>query len=283
MPYSVVIDTRRVVPSDLPPARGPLTEALFDLLTREVGRPRVTLPPVAEGDDDPLFGDDSALALHTLYALHQREFERVDVTWEWQPDLLAWRRDLERAVVHRLHDEVGDLPSTPQIPDALRSRVESSSGHRLAQYLLQQGTDEQFREAAQHQSVSREMLRRLFGQPLIDRAPDTSYQVELSLLPGWTLAGANALILFAFHRRWLGAVVGYLTAVEMRTVDQVGAPGSTAADDLARELVQARPQLARDVLFGGATALALDDEAARRTIDAWERGQSSLLFGASPT
>ena len=50
-----------------------------------------------------------------------------------------------------------------------------------------------------------------------------------------------------------------------------------AADKLARGLVDQRPELANDVLFGGATVMALETEAARRMIELWERDRSSLL------
>lgn len=83
---------------------------LFDLLVRGADRPRLSLPRIDDGDDDPLFGDDSALALYVLYELHYRGFDNVDVTWEWHPELLAWRRGLEQAVIARVRDEVGPLP-----------------------------------------------------------------------------------------------------------------------------------------------------------------------------
>jgi hypothetical protein len=45
--------------------------------------------------DDPVTGEDSALALHVLYELHYRRFAGVDDRWEWEPSLLAARRRLE--------------------------------------------------------------------------------------------------------------------------------------------------------------------------------------------
>jgi hypothetical protein len=50
-----------------------------------------------------------------------------------------------------------------------------------------------------------------------------------------------------------------------------------AADKLAKGLAEQRPELAGDVLFGGATVMTLETEAARRMIDAWEQGRRSLL------
>jgi hypothetical protein len=50
-----------------------------------------------------------------------------------------------------------------------------------------------------------------------------------------------------------------------------------AADKLAKGLVEQRPELANDILFGGAAVMALEGAAAKRMIDAWEHGQRSLL------
>jgi hypothetical protein len=54
MPYGSVLDDKELAPSALPPARGPLTHALFDLLDRNPHRARVVLPTLTEADDDPL-------------------------------------------------------------------------------------------------------------------------------------------------------------------------------------------------------------------------------------
>jgi hypothetical protein len=51
---------------------------------------------------------------------------------------------------------------------------------------------------------------------------------------------------------------------------------TVAADQLAKGLVDQHPDLAHDVLFGAATVMALEGEAARRMMAAWERDQSSL-------
>src|SRR5215207_10992470 len=111
MTYGLVLDHKQLDAPPLPPRRGPVTEALFDVLERDAERARVVLPPMSEAHDDPLYGDDSALALYCLYELHYRGFEAVDVNWEWNPSLLAWRALLEREVLQRLRDEVGEIPA----------------------------------------------------------------------------------------------------------------------------------------------------------------------------
>lgn len=340
MQYGQVLDDKQLAPSALPPARGPLTDALFDLLPRTAHRPRIALPRIEDGDDDPLFGDDSALALYALYELHYRGFEGVDVTWEWHPDLLSWRRQLEDAVVTRLHDEVGTLPAHPQIPDALHALMDNAKGPSLSHFLQERGTADQFREMAKHRSIyqlkeadphtwtiprltghpkaaaveiqadeygegmARDMHQNLFGLTMTELGLDPSYHAYLPLVPGWTLAGVNVVSLFSLHRRWLGAAVGHLALFEMTSVEPMGASAAAlrrlgfgadarhfysvhvvadahhqhvAADKLAKGLVDQEPEFAHDVLFGGAAVMALETEAARRMIKAWQSDHSSLL------
>ncbi len=339
MPYGLVLDDKQLAPSGLPSSRGPLTEALFDLLERDPARARVSLPELSEADDDPLYGDDSALALYCLYELHYRGFDGVDVDWEWQPELLSWRQSLERAVVERLRDEVGTLADSPRIPDALHDLMSNADGPSLSAHLLKSRNAEHFREMTIHRSiyqlkeadphtwaiprlaghpkaaaveiqsdeygdgVARDMHQNLYGLSMVELGLDPAYHAYLSLVPGWTLASVNAVTMFGLHRRWLGATVGHLAMFEMSSVEPMGANAAAlramgfgsdarhfyavhvvadahhqhvAADQLARGLVEQRPELAHDILFGGATVMALETEAARRMIDAWEHGNSSL-------
>ena len=344
MPYGLVLDDKQLAASPLPASRGPLTEALFDLLERDASRARVWLPQLSDADDDPLFGDDSALALYCLYELHYRGFDGVDVDWEWDPALLTWRQSLERAVVQRLRDEVGPLPSSPAIPDALRDLMSNAEGPSLSSHLLKSGNAEHFREMTIHRSlyqlkeadphtwaiprltghpkaaaveiqsdeygdgVARDMHQNLFGLTMDELGLDPSYHAYLSLIPGWTLATVNAVSLFGLHRRWLGAIVGHLAIFEMSSVEPMSANAAAlrsmgfgsdarhfyavhvvadahhqhvAAEKLAKGLADQRPELAQDILFGGATVMALETEAARRMIDAWSHGHSSLRSDSS--
>jgi hypothetical protein len=340
MPYGHVLDDKQLAPPALPPRRGPLTEALFDVLERNPDHARVIMPALQDAQDDPLYGDDSALALYCLYELHYRGFEAVDVEWEWHPALLAWRATLEQAVVQRLHDEVGEITAKPTIPDALHELIADASGPSLSSYLLDEGTDDQFREMAIHRSIyqlkeadphtwsiprlsggakaaaveiqadeygegnARDMHQNLYGLTLTELGLDAGYNAYLPVTPGWTLASVNAVSMFGLHRRWLGAVVGHLAVFEMTSVEPMAANAAAlrkfgfgpdaqhffavhvvadahhqhvAADALAKRLVEQRPELAHDVLFGGATVMALETEAARRMIAAWNTRGSSLL------
>ena len=340
MPYGHVLDDKQLAPSPLPPPRGPLTEALFDVLERDPQRARVIMPASQDAQDDPLYGDDSALALYCLYELHYRGFEAVDVEWEWHPHLLAWRAALERAVLQRVRDEVGHLSAKPTIPDALHELIADASGPSLSSFLLERGTADQFREMAIHRSIyqlkeadphtwsiprlsghakaaaveiqadeygdgqTRDMHQNLYGLTLTELGLDAGYNAYLPVTPGWTLASVNAVSMFGLHRRWLGAVIGHLAVFEMTSVEPMAANAAAlrkfgfgsdaqhffavhvvadahhqhvAADALAKGLVDQRPELAHDVLFGGATVMALETEAARRMIDAWQNRGSSLL------
>ncbi|MDK0748951.1 iron-containing redox enzyme family protein, partial [Clostridium perfringens] len=61
------------------------------------------------------------------------------------------------------------------------------------------------------------------GLTLSELGLDPSYHAYLPVVPGWTLAGVNAVSLFGLHRRWLGAAVGHLAMFEMTSVEPMGA------------------------------------------------------------
>src|SRR3954451_7370186 len=90
----------------LPAARGPLSEALVELL-REVplshagSQPLPTLP-----GRDGVLGEDFQLSLYLLYELHYRGFRDVDERWEWEPPLLGLRASLEADFEGTLHELV---------------------------------------------------------------------------------------------------------------------------------------------------------------------------------
>jgi hypothetical protein len=144
----------------------------------------------------------------------------------------------------------------------------------------------------------------LFAATLRSLGLEDRYGCYLDVLPGTTLATVNLLSLFGLHRRWRGACIGHLAVFEMTSVvpmqryarahrrvtgGDVGAEfydvhvvadgehQVIAAEVLVPELVAQEPALARDVLFGAAALLHLEDRYARRVLEAWEAGRSSLL------
>jgi hypothetical protein len=109
--------------------------------------------------------------------------------------------------------------------------------------------------------------------------------------------------LFALHRRWRGAALGHLAAVEMTSsepsrrysaglrrlgydervtvfydehVEADAVHEQIAAVDMCGSLVAEEPDLAADVLFGAACSLAMDGVAAGHLLGAWEAGGSAL-------
>ena len=150
-----------VVRPALPRPRGPLTAHLFEHLTAGPHE----LPPLPAATDDALTGDDFQLALYCCYELHYRGFAGVDDGWEWEPSLLAARRDLEGEFEHRLAEDVAfggqpddlDLDADDLDPDlvvpALRDIVENAAGPSLSRHMLGRGTLAQFREFAVHRSA----------------------------------------------------------------------------------------------------------------------------------
>src|SRR5436305_6307185 len=89
--------------TDLPPARGSLSEYLLGALVREPHEVDPIRPP---NTDDPLADEDLHLALYLLYELHYRGLPGVDERWEWCPSLLRLRGELEQRFELALLDAV---------------------------------------------------------------------------------------------------------------------------------------------------------------------------------
>jgi len=253
--YGDVLPSSAYAPAPLPEARGPVSEWALATLKRSPGR--CSMPPVAA--DDPVTGDDSALALYLLYELHYRGLEGVDDGWEWQPALLAGREHLEQQFLDRLRDAV-PMPSMPaDIAAALRERTEPDDGPSLASYCEEEASWEQLREVCVHRSAWQLKeadphswaLPRIGGRPKAALAEiqsgeygdgaerdvhqnlyaltmsllnlDSRYGHYLDRLPGVTLATVNLVSLFGLHRAWLPAMVGHLASFEMTSVPVMSA------------------------------------------------------------
>lgn len=235
----------------LPSARGPLTEFLFDALTCPVHA--VSCAPAA--DDDPLDGEDSALALYCCYELHYRGFAGVDEGWEWEPTLLSVRRDLERSFDARLREEVGDVTPAADVATGLQRVLASANGPSLSAYLVEDGTLGQLLEFCVHRTayqlkeadphswalprlegaakaalvqiqadeygkgVEKDIHAELYALSLEELGLDARYGAYLEVLPGVTLAAVNLASYFGLHRRLRGALVGHLAGFEMTSVE----------------------------------------------------------------
>lgn len=111
----------------LPTPRGPLSALVTQTLTTpfRTAHTAYGLHPVAAElarCADPVADDDLHLSLWLLYELHYGGFEHVDERWEWSPQLLAVRGQLEDAFETALRERIcGDLDRT------LRDLVSASS------------------------------------------------------------------------------------------------------------------------------------------------------------
>jgi hypothetical protein len=144
----------------------------------------------------------------------------------------------------------------------------------------------------------------LFAKAMDGLGLDSRYGAYLDHIPGFTLATVNLMSLLGLHRRWIGAIVGHLALFEMTSAvpnrryanglrrlgfdrattdffdEHVTADAvheSVAAVDLAGGLVRQDPALAADVIWGARALVELEGRFARRLLEAWEDGRSSLL------
>ena len=137
----------------LPRSRGELSRTVRQALTRPAGTP---LPQrVTAAYADP-YGDDLQLALHLCYELHYRGFAGVDPAWEWDPELLRLRAELEHRFLSALRADVGPPRSADEaLADLLVEPVDERADEPadpegpspfLSQFLKEQGELWQFRE-----------------------------------------------------------------------------------------------------------------------------------------
>ena len=134
---------------------------------------------------------------------------------------------------------------------------------------------------------------------------DPAYGRYLDVAPAETLATVNAMSMFGLHRSLRGALVGQFASVEItsspgaarlaRAVRRLNGEDPAGwtfydehveADAVHEQLVRrgviapllaAEPALAADMVFGIQVDDLLETRLARRLVDAWAAGQSSLL------
>lgn len=232
----------------IPWPRGPLSAAVIEALRAPPGS-LGPMPPVRVAD--PLSDDDFQLALYLCYEVHYRDLTGLD--WEWDLDLLAFRAQLESALVAQLRDEIA--PASNRHPGdvvaAIEHLVATSRGAALSSYFRDGGSLDQLRELCVHRSVAhlREGDPHAFAIPRLagdaktslieiqydnsgagnhtdSRATqfattmsalglDDSYGSYVEMLPGVSLVTANLVSMFALHRKWRAQLVGHVTSVDM--------------------------------------------------------------------
>jgi heme oxygenase-like protein len=237
--------------SRLPSPRGNVSELLLAQLG---GDPSRLGPPALTGSTEPLHDEDLQLSLYLCYELHYRGLPEVDERWEWEPSLLALRRELEAEFERGLREAVAapDVAPPPDAMDvALRAIADSDDGPSLSAHLERDGTAEQFLEFVAHRSAYNlkeadphswaiprlsgppkaalveiqadeygggrpaRVHARLFADTMDALGLDSGYGAYLDRLPAVTLATVNLMSLFGLHRRWRGAIVGHLALFEI--------------------------------------------------------------------
>ena len=239
----------------LPAPRGPLSESVIGALATTPDSGSAALAGTAVTGADP-YGDDLHLALYVCYELHYRSFVGVDDAWEWNPELLRLRGDMEALFLDHLRARVPAGGSVDDEMDALSTEHVDGSGPSY--HLRDHGTAEQMREYLAHRSLyhlkeadphawaiprlqgqakaayvavefdefgggrGSRMHQVLFRDLLEAAGLDSSYLGYLDRVGAPTLAPVNLMSFFGLHRRWRGAAAGHLAATEITS-----SPGSS--------------------------------------------------------
>ena len=237
----------------LPEPRGEITAHLLEELTRPV---HPLLAPIVAPPRDALSDEDLQLALYLCYELHYRGLPGVEDAWEWEPSLLALRRDLESCFEAALRDAVPVPPAPPsprEMDLALRAVADADEAPSLSRFIERDATLDQVLEFVAHRSayqlkeadphswalprmhgapkaamvqiqadeygggVTERIHAQLFADAMEALGLDARYGAYVDLLPAVTLATVNLMSLFGLHRRWRGAIVGHLALFEMES------------------------------------------------------------------
>ncbi|HEY9312155.1 iron-containing redox enzyme family protein [Williamsia sp.] len=245
IPASKVSPTRSAARA-LPRPCGPLSSAVVAALSV----PASASSPISVDtvDSDP-YGVDLQLALYTCYEMHYRGFTDVDDNWEWNPDLLRFRAELEDRFSTALTTDVDPASGAREAVDALLTEPAHGSGPSW--FLKDTGTWDQMREYFIHRSVYHLKeadphafaIPRLTGQAkasfvaiefdeyggghgdhvhqklfadLLEAADlDADYLAYLEQVPGESLALVNLMSMFGLHRSSRAATIGHFAATEI--------------------------------------------------------------------
>jgi hypothetical protein len=243
--------------SSLPGSVGPLSEHAVRLLVDPEGAGIGPWP--ADVVNDPLGDDDLHRALYCLYELHYRGFEGVGADLEWDPIVLAYRRELERVFEQGIRQATRSPSWRPaDLRQAIVDAIEGADGPSLSTYMVERGTLAEMREFAIHRSAYQlkeadphtwaiprltgdaksalvriqadeygfghtpDMHSTLFANTMRRLDLDDTYGHYVDRLPGSTLATVNLVTLFGLHRRLRGAAIGHLAVFEMTSVIPMG-------------------------------------------------------------
>ncbi|WP_045692456.1 iron-containing redox enzyme family protein [Streptomyces rubellomurinus] len=227
--------------------RGPLSAAVLGLVrSGPPGAGRLLAPPGPLSDP---WGEDHQLALYLCYELHDRGLAGAHPGWEWEPELLALRKALERSFLAAVRAAAEPVPPVPEALDQLLTEPPGGTGP--SRFLLDEGEARHVREYLVHRSVYHLkeadpqvwMVPRIHGpaQAVLmtilydeygagrpERAHaglfarmmeafglDPSYGHYLDAVPAVSLASVNLMTLFGLHHALRGAAVGHFAALEI--------------------------------------------------------------------
>ena len=164
VPIELVEDRARLrhdAPVALPASRGPVSEALLQLLDRDpdqVDEPVAELRWVGSPEHAPV-DEDLQLALWLSYELHYRGLAGVHDDWEWQPQLVAaqrrWERDLATGLRARAdrYPPISSRPTAERVVTELAELAGAEQRPSLSQFLMRDASSSQFGEFLVHRSL----------------------------------------------------------------------------------------------------------------------------------
>ena len=230
----------------LPTPRGALSTAVVACLGESADRaPHGELPPRADGPDD------AALTLWILQELHYRGFEDVDERWEWHPELVRVRRDLEGELEDRLRAACPAPRETDDVVAALEHVVATHDGPSLARHVQQHATRSEADLLLRQRSIYHlkeadptawvvprltarakaalveiqydeygdgdpaRLHHRLFERGMAASGLDASYGAHVDEATTQVLEQNAAMSMFGLQRRLRGAALGHFAAFEM--------------------------------------------------------------------
>jgi hypothetical protein len=240
---------QRDEPGPLPPARGPLSDALRSYMHAPANGSSLPEPTSVK---DPLTDDDLNLALYLCYELSYRGIRGIDERLEWDAALVAFRLSLEEVFEIALRAALPrEVPQPGAISDELMKLARTDGAPSLSKFMERNATIHQFREFIIHRSsyhlkeadphslaIARlsgaakaamleiqadeygdgnasDMHSALFAASMRALGLDDGYGAYLSSIPGRTLALTNVMSLFGFHHRLRGALLGHLALFEL--------------------------------------------------------------------
>lgn len=244
----------------LPTPRGDLSQALNDaLLCHPSGEQAAYLATVARERlalaSDVLNDVDLQLSLFVLYELHYRGFAEADDRWEWNPELLSLRAQIENVFEQALREAAGPVPNveptSSEVAQALFALAADDAGPSVSKFIQRNANAAQAREFLILKSIYQlkeadphtwaipkldgrakaamveiqadeygnghlaRMHSELFKQTMRAMGLRDDFGAYIDRIPAMTLAAVNMISLFGMHRRLRGAITGHLALYEM--------------------------------------------------------------------